>query len=117
MRTVLNWFSSRQNRAELKSAYFTANERVNGSKAMNTARNSNGCERLDGGVALISGGAHGIGRAIASAFQREGACVFILDCDAEQGKATAEELTEQNPNRPVKFIRVDLRNPSEILET
>jgi NAD(P)-dependent dehydrogenase (short-subunit alcohol dehydrogenase family) len=84
---------------------------------MNSVSDSNGCKRLDGRVALISGGAHGIGRAIASAFQREGAWVFILDCDAEQGKATADELTEQNPNSPVTFIRVNLRNPDEILES
>ena len=79
--------------------------------------NSNQCKRLDGRVALISGGAHGIGRSIASLFQRQSAQVLILDCDAEQGKATADELTEQNPDGPVTFIRVDLRNPDRILES
>ncbi len=70
--------------------------------------------RLAGRVAMISGGAQGIGRAIASLFQREGACVFILDCDAASGKNTATGLTEQNPSLPVKYIPTNLREPTEI---
>lgn len=78
---------------------------------------SNGGNRLAGRVAVISGGAHGIGRAIAERFQRECAHVVILDCDDNQGRKTADELTQQNPNRPVKFIPVDLRQPDEIRES
>jgi NAD(P)-dependent dehydrogenase (short-subunit alcohol dehydrogenase family) len=75
---------------------------------------SKSCARLAGRVALISGGAHGIGRAIAVRFQREGACVFILDCDAPNGEKTAAELTEQNSSLPVKYIPADLRQPGDI---
>lgn len=70
--------------------------------------------RLSGRVALITGGAQGIGRAIAALFQKEGACVFILDCDASTGKKTAEDLTVQNPSRPVRFLAADLRDLAEI---
>ncbi len=70
--------------------------------------------RLAGRVAVISGGAQGIGRAIASLFQREGACVFILDRDAISGKNTATELTEQNSSLPVKYIPTNLREPEQI---
>lgn len=70
--------------------------------------------RLGGRVALISGGAQGIGRAIAAVFQREGACVFILDWDENQGNAAAAELTQRNPSLPVHFLRADLRSPQEI---
>ena len=45
---------------------------------------------------LITGGAQGIGRAIAALFQREGACVFILDCDSRAATNTAAELTAHN---------------------
>lgn len=78
---------------------------------MNESKSPN---RLDGRVALISGGAQGIGRAIATLFQREGACVFILDCDARSGNETAADLTAQNPHLPVKYIPVELREPREI---
>src|SRR6202023_1521347 len=51
---------------------------------------------------------------IATLFQREGACVFILDCDARSGNGTAADLTAQNPRLPVKYIAADLRESREI---
>jgi NAD(P)-dependent dehydrogenase (short-subunit alcohol dehydrogenase family) len=75
---------------------------------------SNSQNHLAGRVALISGGGQGIGRGIATLFQREGACVFILDCDARGGNETAADLSGQNPNLPVKYLRADLREPREI---
>jgi len=67
---------------------------------------------LSGRVAVISGGAQGIGRAIATRFQAEGAFVVILDCDVTRGQETAAELTKSNS--PVRFVPVDLRKPAEI---
>ena len=49
--------------------------------------------RLDGRSALITGGARGIGEAIAGAFLREGAAVAILDLDLARAKETADRLT------------------------
>src|SRR5260370_7954805 len=48
--------------------------------------------RLDGEVALVTGGASGIGRAIALAFARVGARVAVLDGDAEAGAEVAAEI-------------------------
>jgi 2-keto-3-deoxy-L-fuconate dehydrogenase len=48
--------------------------------------------RLDGKVAVVTGGASGIGRAVVKKFARSGACVCILDIDDEAAKKLAEEI-------------------------
>ncbi len=49
--------------------------------------------RLKGRTAIVTGGAHGIGRATAALFAREGARVTIADIDEPRGAATASEIT------------------------
>ncbi|MDI2128470.1 SDR family NAD(P)-dependent oxidoreductase [Yinghuangia seranimata] len=49
---------------------------------------------LDGKVAIVTGGASGIGRATALTFAREGAAVVVADIDADGAARTAAEITE-----------------------
>jgi NAD(P)-dependent dehydrogenase (short-subunit alcohol dehydrogenase family) len=57
--------------------------------------------RLKGRTALITGGAQGIGRAIAERYVAEGAKVAIADFDQAKGEAAAKEIGAH-------FIRADL---------
>ena len=49
--------------------------------------------RLQGKNAMVTGGARGIGGAIATAFAREGADVAVLDLEIEAAEAKVAALT------------------------
>src|SRR5262245_36584784 len=48
--------------------------------------------RLDGQVAIVTGGARGIGRATAAAFAAAGAHVVVVDRDIDEANKVAEEI-------------------------
>jgi NAD(P)-dependent dehydrogenase (short-subunit alcohol dehydrogenase family) len=58
-----------------------------------------GCAKLEGKVALISGGDSGIGRAVAIAFAKEGADVAILYLDEHEDAAETKRLVEDKGRR------------------
>ena len=60
--------------------------------------------RLKDKVALVTGGAQGIGRAIALALAREGATVVIADLDLETARGTARDI-EAEANRAARAGR------------
>jgi NAD(P)-dependent dehydrogenase (short-subunit alcohol dehydrogenase family) len=58
-------------------------------------QNAHAMKRLDGRVAIVTGAAHGIGRAISECFAEEGAQVTLVDVDAEAGESTAAAIRER----------------------
>ena len=64
---------------------------------------------LAGKVAVVTGGASGIGRATAELFVAEGAKVVIADVDVERGQALARELGENTV-----FQRADVSKREEV---
>jgi NAD(P)-dependent dehydrogenase (short-subunit alcohol dehydrogenase family) len=62
--------------------------------------------RLDGDLAVVTGGASGIGRAVALAFARLDARVAILDRDAEAGAEVAAEITDAEGKAEVYALDV-----------
>ena len=67
---------------------------------------------FDGKVALITGGASGIGRATALAFADQGARVVIADHNHENGVTTLSEILDKG-QRAI-FVRTDVLHPLEI---
>lgn len=63
-------------------------------------------------VAIVTGGANGIGREIAYAFAKEGAIVLLADIDGAAMKHTVQEI-ESNGGR-ADSLDVDLRQPDRI---
>lgn len=69
-------------------------------------------KRLDSKVAIVTGGASGIGYATAVAFADEGAHVVIADIDETRGAATVAELTAAGAK--AVFIGTDITQEDQV---
>jgi NAD(P)-dependent dehydrogenase (short-subunit alcohol dehydrogenase family) len=68
--------------------------------------------RLDGRIAFVTGGARGIGRAIAEKFVAEGATVTFADVDEAAGRQTERELTAAGIS--TRFCRADITVEADV---
>jgi NAD(P)-dependent dehydrogenase (short-subunit alcohol dehydrogenase family) len=64
---------------------------------------------LEGKVAIVTGGASGLGRGMVECFVDEGSSVVVADVNAEGGEALAHEL-----GASVAFLRTDVADPDQI---
>lgn len=69
-------------------------------------------KRLESKTAIVTGGAHGIGKAIAEVFAEHGAHVFIADLDEAGGQQTAEEIRKAGGH--ATFLRCDVSAPDQV---
>jgi NAD(P)-dependent dehydrogenase (short-subunit alcohol dehydrogenase family) len=71
--------------------------------------------RLSGKVALITGGASGIGRATAIRYAEEGADVVVADRDAARGGVVVDEIRASSNHR-VLFVEVDVGDEASVAD-
>lgn len=69
---------------------------------------------LAGRVALITGGAGGIGAATAERFLREGACVMLADIDADALRATHEGLAARFGADFVRSVQMNVTDEAQV---
>jgi 3-oxoacyl-[acyl-carrier protein] reductase len=71
--------------------------------------------RLQAKVALVTGGAQGIGRQICISFAREGADIVVGDVNLEQAMKTKQEIEALGRN--AEAVKLDVTNYSEVQNT
>lgn len=69
--------------------------------------------RLDGKVAIVTGGAMGLGQAMATALAQAGADIVIADIQEDVAKATATTIRETEGVQATS-LKVDVTNPDDV---
>jgi NAD(P)-dependent dehydrogenase (short-subunit alcohol dehydrogenase family) len=70
--------------------------------------------RLEGKVAVVTGGGNGIGRATVLRFLAEGASVLVADLNEETGGETVALAERDGHGRRVRFARTDVAEESQV---
>nr|XP_037273508.1 uncharacterized short-chain type dehydrogenase/reductase y4vI-like [Rhipicephalus microplus] len=66
-----------------------------------------------GKVAIVTGGAMGLGRGIVESLLQKGCKVSILDIDEPMGKQTAADMVKKFPNANCVFYKCDVTNDAQ----
>lgn len=68
--------------------------------------------RLSSQIALVTGAASGISRAVAARFAEEGAAVMVADASEAGGMETVKQIRSAGHN--ARFVRLDVSQPDEV---
>ena len=77
-------------------------------RSLETSAGTTDMAQFDGKVLIVTGGARGIGEAVARGFVQRGGRVVLADIDAERGRALAAEI-----GHAAVFQQADVRNPTD----
>ena len=72
---------------------------------------------LAGRIALVTGGAGGIGAAIAERYLSEGACVVLADIDADALGTIEDSLKSSYSNDVVRSVKMDVTDENAVIAT
>jgi D-sorbitol dehydrogenase (acceptor) len=70
--------------------------------------------KLEGKVAIVTGGAQGMGRAISLRYAEEGASVIVADRNREGAEVVAREISDANGK--AEAVSVDVRDQAQVQE-
>ncbi len=73
--------------------------------------------RLENKVAVVTGGARGIGKEICRTFLEEGASVYIFDVNEQEGNKTVSEFKPVYGSSKVKFLAVDITDEKNVADS
>jgi NAD(P)-dependent dehydrogenase (short-subunit alcohol dehydrogenase family) len=67
---------------------------------------------MTGNVAIVTGAANGLGRAIAIRLSEEGATIVAADIDEGNGREVVDELKKND--RQASFVKLDLKDEKDV---
>lgn len=80
------------------------------------AKLSAGESRLNGKIAVVTGGAQGFGAGIAESLSRLNLNVIVADINEAEGKALTDKLNKETPAGRALFVRTDVSDPASVKE-